>query len=93
MIKNFLLWCREHPEFTALFVVPLLTAPINWLFKPRTPEEFAVLPPRVAGFLRVLAGAGFDPAKVSQGLRMILTGRVRSVAEMKGTDSDENKAD
>lgn len=90
MIKSFLLWCREHPEFTILFIVPLATAPINWLFKPRTPEEFAELPPRLAGFLRVLAGAGFDPSKVSQGLQMILTGRVRSVAEMKGSNDEKN---
>lgn len=67
-------WIEAHPVLTQL-VWPAISALVLWLFKPRTPADYASLNPRVAGFLMFVSGLGLDPMKVTQGLRRVLTGK------------------
>ena len=71
-MKEFLAFLESHPTLTGLFIVPVLTAPVTWLLKPRTPEEFRAMPPLLARLLKLIAGFGFDARKVSEALREIL---------------------
>ena len=58
-------WIKAHPE-DVVFILGLLTALFNWAAKPRTAEEYQALPPRLAAFLRFMAGAFPDPRKVTE---------------------------
>jgi hypothetical protein len=58
---------RRNPEHLA-FVVGLLCAVFNWLAKPRTAEELAALPPRLAAFFRFMSAVFPDPAKATEAI-------------------------
>lgn len=45
-------------------VILILTAFFNYVNKPRTPEEFAVMNPYWATFIRLTCAFGLDPQKV-----------------------------
>lgn len=62
-MKEFLDFAESHPVLFSALVWPLITAIVTALFKPRTPEEYAALPPRLAAFLRLIAALGLDPVK------------------------------
>lgn len=81
MLTQIQTWLSDHPFFTGAVVIPLVTAPINWLFKPRNPTEYAALPPRVAAFLKLLGGCGFDGRKVAEATLQLVTGRARSAED------------
>ena len=82
-------WLRTHPVLFQYLIWPALTALVLAIFKSRTPEQYAALAARNpqwlfsrwAGFLILLSGAGFDSAKVLEGLRRVLTGYAQSVDE------------
>ena len=64
-------WASAHPETMALVVWPVLTALVTFLFKPRTAEDYAKLPPRVAGVLRLVGALGLDVPNVLNAVRAI----------------------
>ncbi len=68
-------WLDTHPELCRLLLWPILTAVFTALFKPRTAEEYARLPPRLAAFLRLVSALGIDAPKLVQSLAQIVTGK------------------
>lgn len=66
-----LAWVEAHPTTFALVVWPLITAIVTWLFKPRTAADYAKLPPKVAGLLRLIGALGFDVPNVLKALRAL----------------------
>lgn len=60
-------WLKAHPE-TTVFLIGLATALFNWVTKPRTPEELASYPARVAAFFRFMNGLFPDPEKVTEAI-------------------------
>lgn len=68
-------WLSAHPTFWQLILYPLLTAIITWALKPRTPEEYSALPPRVAAALKFIAAIGFDAPKAIKALSQVVTGK------------------
>ena len=69
-------WFALHQgTLTAILLAwPVLTALVNWLFKPRSPEEYASLNPRLAGFLKFIASTGLDLTGAFQGLGKLFAG-------------------
>ena len=67
-------WLSAHPLVWQLALYPLLTAVVTWLFKPRTPEQYAALPPRVAAFLKLVGALGFDAPKIIEAIAQVVTG-------------------
>ncbi len=53
-------WAGAHP----LIVIGVATAVLNWVAKPRTPEEYAAMPKWLAEGLRLTSAVGIDPVKV-----------------------------
>lgn len=68
-----LAFIEQHPALVAL-AWGLLTAILTHLFKPRSPEEYAALPPRVAAALKLMAALGVDWPKVVESLKQVASG-------------------
>jgi hypothetical protein len=66
--KDFVGFLAAHPMFYAVFVWPLLSAVVSWVFKPRTTDEYAAMNPRLASVLRLVGALGIDPAKALQAI-------------------------
>ena len=71
-MSEFLAFVEAHPALFSVLVWPLLTAIITAVFKPRTPEEYDALPPRVAAALKLVAALGLDPVKGLEALKQLL---------------------
>lgn len=69
-------WATRHQALIGLLIVlwPLISGVVNWIFKPRTHEQYLAMPHRVAGFLEFFASAGFDPRGALSGAYKLLTG-------------------
>lgn len=67
-------WAEAHPELMAAIIWPLVTALVTFLFKPRSAEEYASLPPRVAAALKLVAALGLDPVKAIEAAKQIVAG-------------------
>lgn len=69
-------WAGRHQPLIALLLLlwPAITAVINWIWKPRTHEQYLAMPHRLAGFLEFVASAGFDPRGTLAGIYKFLTG-------------------
>lgn len=65
-------WLANHPEFVTLVLVPIVTACINAILRKRTPEEYAAMPQRVAGLLRLLAAVFPDPGKAIDAAKQLM---------------------
>lgn len=64
-------WILAHPELVVYVVVGIVT----FLVKPRTEEQYAKLPPRVAAFLKLLGALGIDPRKVGESVKQVIKGK------------------
>ena len=64
-------FCAAHPEIS----VPLIGALLTFLVKPRTPEQYAAMPPRLAAGLQLFAAIFPDPVKAAKVATKFLTGR------------------
>lgn len=56
-------WFKAHPDLQIAIFVAIITAIFNFATKPRTPEQLAKLPPRLAAFLRLMNAVFPDPEK------------------------------
>lgn len=72
-------WFDRHPAFAFFVVWPVISAIISIALKPRTPEEYAALPPRIAAVLKMIAALGIDAPKAQEAARQIFFGRARPV--------------
>lgn len=74
-----LAWCYAHPTVTALVVLPLASAVLNYSIAYFTGPSWPVLLdryPRVAAFCKLLEHAGFSPVKYLQWLKVFVTGKL-----------------
>lgn len=65
-------WLKQHPEFVTMVAIPIVTALLNAFLRKRTPEEYAAMPQRVAGLLRLLAAVFPDPGKAIDAARQMI---------------------
>lgn len=72
-MTGFAKWAQDNAVLLAI-LWPLLTALATTLFKPRTDEEYARLPPRLAAFLKLVAALGLDIPKVLEAMGQIARG-------------------
>lgn len=73
-------WIENHPAVVAA-VWPLLTLILTALFKPRTPEQYAAMPPRLAAFFKLLGALGLDGPNVVDAIRQGINGDSKSSTE------------
>lgn len=64
-------WLRANPALSMLLVY-LVLGVVSALFKPRTAEEYAKMPPWIAATLKFVAAIGLDPVKVVEALVSIM---------------------
>lgn len=60
-------WMKAHPE-TVTYAIVVFAALFNWVTKPRTPEELAKYPARVAAFFRFMNALFPDPEKITEAI-------------------------
>ena len=70
-----------HPFLWTLILFPVITFLVTQLLKPRSPEEFAAMNPRVAAFLKFVGAVGFNGPKILEAIAQMVTGQVRSAQE------------
>lgn len=68
-------WIEQHPYLFNTFIWPVISAVVLAIFKPRTPEQYARMNPRLAGILMLVSGLGLDLHKALEGVQRALTGR------------------
>jgi len=70
-------WLEAHPVFYTMFFLPLALAIGGGIFnafaRKRTPEEYAAMPQRVAGFLRLMSAIFPDPDKTRDAAKQMMT--------------------
>lgn len=76
-------WLEAHPVLVSLVLVPLVMAAINGVLRPRTPEEYAELPPRIAALFKFLRAVFPDPQKAATAASQIVRGAAKTPEEMK----------
>lgn len=76
-------WIEAHPFFTSLVIVPVVMGTFNALLRPRTPEEYAAMNPRLAAFLKFLRVWFPEPKKLGEATVQFLTGTAKPVEEMR----------
>lgn len=88
-MQQFLDFAESHPVLFSALVWPLLTAMVTALFKPRTPEEYAALPPKLAAFLRLIAALGLDPVKAVK-IVQEATAKEKKPADLRSIDGGKD---
>lgn len=76
-------YLQEHPLLWQIGLFPFITFLVSWLFKPRTPEDYAALNPRVAAALKFVAAVGFDAPKILESIAQMVQGKARTVSQEK----------
>lgn len=76
-------WIEAHPVFTSLVLVPVIMGTFNAVLRPRTPEEYAAMNPRVAALLKLLRGWFPEPKKLGEATVQLLTGTAKPVEQMR----------
>ncbi len=66
-----------HKDTIVTLAFPVLSAIVTWLFKPRTPEEYSLLSPRVAAVFKFIGALGIDAPKLIESIQQIVTGKYR----------------
>jgi hypothetical protein len=75
-------WIESHQTLIAL-AWPILTAILTGIFKPRSPEAYDKMPPRVAAFFKLLGALGLDVPNTIEAIGQALTGRKDSASVYK----------
>lgn len=71
---NAINWLESHPALVSLVLLPLVMAIVNAILRPRTAEEYALLPPRLAAFLKLLRAIFPDPQKAAAAAGQVISG-------------------
>lgn len=72
MLDKVGLWISLHPLLFTMVIWPSVTGVATWLFKPRTPEQYAAMNPRVAAGLKLLGSLGLDMPKVLEAIKQLI---------------------
>jgi hypothetical protein len=78
-MSSVLAFVEAHPDLVSVVLWPLITALVTALFKPRSPEEYEAMPPRVAAGLKLLAALGVDPVKAVEAVKQLVSGKAEKV--------------
>ena len=73
-MSKYIEWVEAHPVIVSMVLVPLIVSLVNGILRPRTPEEYAELPPRLAAFLKLLRALFPDPQKAAKAIAGIAMG-------------------
>lgn len=74
-MNKYLAFIEAHPALVSLIFVPTVAAIVNALTRPRTPEEYSVMPARLAAFLKFLRAVFPDPQKAAEAATQFMQGR------------------
>lgn len=77
-MNKYLAFIEAHPALVSLIFVPLVASIVNALTRPRTPEEYSAMPPRLAAFLKLLRAIFPDPQKAVTAATQFVQGKVLS---------------
>jgi len=77
MMNKYLAFVEAHPALMALIVIPIATAIFNGLTRPRTPEEYAALPPWFAKFCKIMRALGPVPQKILDAMKADMTAQAK----------------
>lgn len=83
-MESILMFAEKYPTLVGLVLTvvvwPMLSAAINYLFRPVSEEEAQRIErehPRWSGFLRMTRGSGLDTAKTLAGAKQMITGKLK----------------
>lgn len=65
-------WISKNPVLFSMVLWPLVTGLVTWLFKPRTPEQYAAMPSFIRSVLKLLGALGLDAPHVLEGIKELL---------------------
>lgn len=80
-------WIERHAVLMSVVVWPVVTALATALFKPRTPEEYSKLPPRLAAFLKLVGAIGFDVPNMIEAVKQGVANKSKSPGVYRATRS------
>ncbi len=66
---------------------PTITGIVTALFKPKTPEQYAAMPKRLAAFLKFVGAIGFDVPNTLEAVRQGIANKSTSVGVYRATRS------
>ncbi len=69
MNNKYLAFVEAHPAFVSLILIPIALAVFNGFTRPRTPEEYAALPPWFARFCKFMRAFGPVPQKILEAMK------------------------
>lgn len=72
MFHNVTDWISKNPLLFTMVIWPTITGLVTWLFKPRTPEQYAAMNTYVAGLLKLLSSLGLDVPKLLEAIKQLL---------------------
>lgn len=71
----------------SVIIWPAITAVATALFKPRTPEAYSKLPPRLAAFLKLVGAIGFDVPNMLEAVKQGVANKSKSPGVYRATRS------
>lgn len=77
-------WIEAHPVVVAL-LWPMLSALVTACFKPKTPEQYASMPPRLGAFLKLIGSLGIDAPNMLEAVKQGFKGKSLSAVEYRAT--------
>ncbi len=79
---------ERHQVLMSVVIYPLLTALLTAVAKPRTPEEYSALPPRLAAFLKLVGALGLDVPNAIEAIKQGINGRSQSAGVYRAVRSE-----
>ncbi len=73
-IEHVAAWAEAHPVIMATYVIPIGMAVFNFFRAPRTPDEYAALPPRIAALLKISSALFPNPHPAATGVKQFVEG-------------------
>jgi hypothetical protein len=77
-MNKYLTFLEAHPALVSLILIPAVASVVNALTRPRSPEEYSAMPPRLAAFLKLLRAVFPDPQKAVTAATQFVQGKVLS---------------
>lgn len=88
MMNRYLAFIETHPALVSLILIPLVMSAVNAALRPRTPEEYAAMPKRLAAFLKLLRAIFPDPQKAAIAASQLVRGAAMPPAVKRTMEQD-----
>lgn len=85
-MNRYLQFIESHPALVSLILIPLVMSAVNAVLRPRTPEEYAAMPKRLAAFLKLLRAIFPDPQKAAIAAGQLVRGSAMSPVVKRAMD-------